>query len=411
MPSISVIVFKPSDRPFFHAQWVDPVTGRKKTRSLKTNIRRDAERAAASLTKEVNDGTYRPPRTVEWKDFRTRYQDEIVPALAEKTAKKVAAMFNSVEKHVSPGRLAGVTAEALGTLCKQLRKAGRSENTVKSHLSHLRAAMRWAKRVGLLVEVPPFEMPKRLKTARHRSITGEEFDRLLAAVPQVIDDPEAAPSWAFLLHGLWASGLRLGEALNLTWDDDRKLRVKMAGRFPMLWIPAELQKNHKNETVPLAPEFAELLRAVPQAQRTGFVFDPRRRDGHDPERIGGRRSGRLKPHRVGVAIADIGEASNVIVHRGETPESAEYASAHDLRRGFGFRWSQRVMPAVLKTMMRHASINTTMQFYAVGTAEATAATIWAAHTAAAPQANALANSEPDDTDRDVQKTAATEAQN
>ena len=47
MKRINVIVFKPADRPFFHAQWVNPVSGRKKTRSLGTNIQRDAERAAA----------------------------------------------------------------------------------------------------------------------------------------------------------------------------------------------------------------------------------------------------------------------------------------------------------------------------------------------------------------------------
>jgi hypothetical protein len=41
------------------------------------------------------------------------------------------------------------------------------------------------------------------------------------------------------------------------------------------------------------------------------------------------------------------------------------------------------MPAVLKEMMRHSSINTTMQFYAVGTAESTAATLWEAHRTAA----------------------------
>jgi hypothetical protein len=41
----------------------------------------------------------------------------------------------------------------------------------------------------------------------------------------------------------------------------------------------------------------------------------------------------------------------------------KYASAHDLRRAFGTRWAKRVMPAVLKRLMRHASIDTTMTYY------------------------------------------------
>jgi integrase len=394
---ISVIVFKPADRPYFVAQWADPTTGRKKTRSLGTNIRRDAEREAAALAKELNDGTYHSPRHVEWSTFRERYEDDVVPGLAPKTAKKVRATFNAVEEHIKPSRLAAVTAEQLGTLSKRLRLKGRSENTVKSHLSHLRAAMRWAKRVGMLVEVPQFEMPKRLKTARHRACTLEEFERMLGKVLDVVKDAAAVPSWRFLLRGLWASGLRLGESLNLTWDDDRKLKLQLAGRFPMLWIPAELQKNHRNGLIPLSPEFVELLRTVPESERTGHVFNPARLDGHHCGRIG--------PHRVGVTIAAIGKRAKVAVNVDPTTGTVEYASAHDLRRSFGFRWSQKVMPAVLKEMMRHSSINTTMQFYALGTAEATAATLWEVHKAARI-ANGFANSDNFERSEPAQEKAA-----
>ena len=50
----------------------------------------------------------------------------------------------------------------------------------------------------------------------------------------------------------------------------------------------------------------------------------------------------------------------------------KYGTAHDLRRGFGFRWSRKVMPAVLKELMRHADIKTTMDFYVGTEAEETA---------------------------------------
>ncbi len=383
---ISVIVFKPAGRAFFQAQWRDPVTGKKRKQSTRTKIRREAERIAGDVEKRLNDGTYRAPRTVLWADFRARYERDKVPGLAPKTALKIRTTFRAVETFIAPQYLAAVREEQIAELVAAMRKKGLSENTIKSTLSHLRASLFWAKRQKLLAAVPDFEMPTRTKGARHRSITGEEFDRIIAAVPVVVESApasafrlvtkeQAIDSWTFLLRGLWWSGLRLGEALNLTWDDDRRLRVKLSGRFPMLWIPAELQKNHKNETVPLAPEFVEHLRSVPETQRTGHVFHPLRLDGHNHEREGAR-SGRLKPNRVGKTIADFGETAKVIVNRGEAGEPAEYASAHDCRRAFGFRWSERVMPAVLKVMMRHSSILTTMTYYAVGTAEATAATIW-----------------------------------
>ena len=40
-----------------------------------------------------------------------------------------------------------------------------------------------------------------------------------------------------------------------------------------------------------------------------------------------------------------------------------WASAHDLRRAFGHRWARRVMPMVLKELMRHKTVLTTEKYY------------------------------------------------
>jgi integrase len=39
-----------------------------------------------------------------------------------------------------------------------------------------------------------------------------------------------------------------------------------------------------------------------------------------------------------------------------------YATAHDLRRTFGTRCAKRLMPAVVKDLMRHSSVSTTMSY-------------------------------------------------
>jgi integrase len=52
--------------------------------------------------------------------------------------------------------------------------------------------------------------------------------------------------------------------------------------------------------------------------------------------------------------------------------------AHDLRRAFGFRWALLVFPVVLRELMRHEDIATTMKYYVGQNAEATADAIWAA---------------------------------
>jgi integrase len=61
--------------------------------------------------------------------------------------------------------------------------------------------------------------------------------------------------------------------------------------------------------------------------------------------------------------------------RGEEVEKV-FATAHDLRRAFGFRWSRRVMPAVLHELMRYESVETTMRYYVGTNAEATADELW-----------------------------------
>jgi integrase len=45
-------------------------------------------------------------------------------------------------------------------------------------------------------------------------------------------NPEVIESWKHLLTGLYWSGLRLGEAMNLHWADPQKMTVDFLGRYP-----------------------------------------------------------------------------------------------------------------------------------------------------------------------------------
>ena len=55
----------------------------------------------------------------------------------------------------------------------------------------------------------------------------------------------------------------------------------------------------------------------------------------------------------------IGEASGIVVNG----ENGKHVTAHDLRRAFGTRWALRVHPLVLKKLMRHETLDTTLRFY------------------------------------------------
>jgi integrase len=256
----------------------------------------------------------------------------------------------------------------------ELLGEAKAEATVARHLRHLTVILRWSHREGLLTVVPQFTMPNRVKGAkimRGRPITAEKFDRMIEATPKVVDNA-AADSWRFYLHGLWASGLRLSESLTLRWDDAPDvIVVDLSGRKPMLRIPAESHEAHRDMLLPMTPELAELLESIPEGQRRGRVFKLRASDG-TPTAV----------ERTGVSktITAIGKTAGVVVDERQRSGKTirKFASAHDLRRAFGQRWAAKVMPTVLRELMRHSSINTTKAYYVGTNAEATVDAIWAA---------------------------------
>ena len=97
---------------------------------------------------------------------------------------------------------------------------------------------------------------------------------MLDVTPLVVGD-EAAESWQHVLKGLWESGLRIDELMNVSWDKSGSIRpVWEAGKLPVLSIPAPKQKNDTNQGIPILPGFEELLLGTPVPKRKGWVFNP-----------------------------------------------------------------------------------------------------------------------------------------
>jgi len=366
---ISVGISQPSGSRIYHARWTDPLSGARKWKTTGTDIRRDAERFKFQLEKELNDGTYAHASRTTWADFRLRYEQEVLSGLAMKTAKKAATTFGYVEHVINPKLLRQVDANAISKLTKHLRELGRAAPTIVGHLAYLQAALNWAETMGMIPKVPKIVKPKRVKKSKSmkgRPITTEELERLLAKVEDVVG-PQCAPSWHFFLWGLWWSGLRLEESLELWWDRDDRLSVILDGRQSTIRIPAELEKAHQDRLLPMPPEFVEFLEAVPESERTGRIFNPQ------GKRMRGER---LLLDTVSKIGCKIGKAANVVVNVHPVSGKVKYASAHDLRRSFGERWATRIMPKDLKVVMRHKSIETTMKYYVGSDAKKSGAVLW-----------------------------------
>lgn len=379
--TIRVTLINPVNRRFYLAQWDDPVTGKTKTKSTKTTIKREAERFAARLEDQLNSGEHRPTEATTWETLQQRYESEVSAGKAEKTRLKTRSMFNAISQLIGP-KLAQSMADpnavsrfgaklreprAIPTKTGKTRVVSLKPYTIKGHLSELRKVLRWAAHMGIVREAPHIQMPECSGGMKGRPITLEEFERMLAAIPKLAQLPEgSANGWEFLLRGLWLSGLRLEEAMKLHWTDQSSLSPDFSGRRPMLRIQAGAEKGRQFRLLPMTPDFAELLLSVPQQNRRHHVFDVRTK----PPRIWMTGDHRPTANHVGRVISELGELAGVKVNE------EKFASAHDLRRAFGHRWAKLVMPKVLQELMRHASIQTTMKFYVGSLAEESADAAW-----------------------------------
>ena len=396
---IRVYVVEFGDRPHYQLQWRDPITQRKRTKTTsvrRTGLARDqkqAERLAAELEAQLATGAGGLPSRLAWNEFRERYEREVVPGLAKQTGVKIRVVLDRIEKKLNPARLRDVTEARLSHFVVALREDGVAETTIAAYLAHLKAALNWAVGQKLLNARPVFPKIHRSKKSKGRPmkgrpITAEEFERMLAVVPSVVGE-EASSNWRHYLRGLWASGLRLRESLDVWWDRLEKiLPVFPKNGRAMLQVPGELEKGNTDRLLPIAPEFSLFLTETPDVARTGPVF-----------RLDGRR-GRYRDWQVSKIVSKIGKAAGVKVYVDpRDPQKVKYASAHDFRRAFGVRWAARLMPAELMELMRHESIETTLRFYVGTDAQRTAEAAWVAFEAmqrvfSGSSGNSLANSAP-----------------
>lgn len=370
---IKVYVVPVKGKKAWQLRWQDPVTKLWKQESTGTT---DLEKANSAATIKQHDLTEGRGRTshgrMPWDDFVAKYTEECLAGLAEGTQKLYAAILESVKETVHPGTIGSFTSALASTWQSKIRKAGNAEATINSRSAALKAMLQWAVDREYLDELPKFPVIRRVTGAKRmkgRAVRDDEFSAILKVVHEVVGETRA-PEWIRSLNGLWWSGLRIGEAIDLSWDEPERMRVDMSRKYPMLQILAEDEKGFADRLLPIAPEFGRWLLETPTEQRTGPVFHwprLRNRKGKDPHRV--------DEFWVIHQICEIGEKANVIVN--DRPK--KFASAQDFRRSFGERWARKVTPVVLMEMMRHKDISTTMQFYVALNAERTAADLWENH--------------------------------
>ncbi len=358
---------------YWQIRYTCPVQKKEVRISTKTADEQEAIEQRKGIEAKLQLGIEITPRrkitlgaALPWSDFREEYERLKVATMRSSNAAESAGYRLDVCEAVMQPRTLGEMANpsTLATLQARLlagyggNEKPRSPHTVKSYMATLIAALNWAHRpMRWLPDAVEFDLLDTDDPAKGRPLCGEEFDRMIAAVPKALAGEGTTPdavtveSWRQLLRGLWESGLRLSEAMAMHWDADGAIvpRTTRTGLL-LLNIPAKMQKSRKAQEVPTTPAFAALLQAMPN--RKGWIFNPLARRQR-------RGQGRLCAEQVGRIISLIGAEAKVKVNQGGKP-----ASAHDLRRSFGQRMADAGLPPRdLQAIMRHASFTTTEAYY------------------------------------------------
>jgi integrase len=322
---ITVQLLSPGKRAYFCARWVPPGGRRYRYRSLRTADPEAAERLRSDLEYELNHGLHGAAGApLSWAELRAMYAAERLAGRREATRRKAGYVFDRFEALSRPGDAAAVDERLLSAHAVRLRRSGLKAVTAATHLAHLRACLRWAARQRLISRAPTVEMPKVPALRQIRTVDAAGLEALLAACP--------SEGWRLLVLTAWHSGLRRAELAALTWDG--------AGGTPWpdlarrrLWLPAEFTKADGDQWVPL---HSALLAELEAARRpAGRVF-ALSRSLNEVSRTFGQIA-----RRAGLAV-----------------------TLHDLRRSFGSRYARTVEAAVLRRLMRHADLRTTLAYYA-----------------------------------------------
>jgi integrase len=323
------------DREHLVLQWLDPDTGRRKSKSAETSDPGKAEAARVDLESDLNNGRYHDAGKMPWERFRELFEKEYVTPLRKNTRRNYGDALDQFERLCSPKRLGLITVRTLSAFATELRKLdirggrhGMQESTVKVRLQFLRTALRWAVAQGLLTTCPAFPKAKP-PDRKPQPVPVESFERLLDKAPD-------QQTRAYLLCG-WLAGLRREEAFLLEREPADNAPYLDPDNERIV-LPAGFVKGVTDQWVPLDPVLWEALDALPRHGRRVFHFVAS--DGST-----------ITAPAMGARVIRLAKEAGVKL------------TMKTLRRGFACRFAGKVPAQVLQKLMRHADIKTTLAYY------------------------------------------------
>jgi integrase len=221
----------------------------------------EARDLKASLITDVRRGEYRPQTRIRFKEYAREwaatYQGRTSRGIRPETLLDYKA---DLERHAIPFfghlELAEIEPRDLKALAAYLAGKGLAPATVRCILGPVRALFATAYEDGLIRTNPAaglrLAQPNQHgQQAKRKALSEAELQRFLAALP---------PEWRLFFEFLAHTGLRIGEAIALTWNDvdlgKRRLHVRRRLYRGRLDTP---KSDYGLRIIPLAPALTQAL--------------------------------------------------------------------------------------------------------------------------------------------------------
>lgn len=186
----------------FCVYWVDPSTGRRKRYQLAARTRNEAESEAREKFLRENWTTGELTVAAIWDAYIDHLGQKPTAETMRHTGKAVLSSFGDL-------RPAQITVQDSRKYLASRKAEGRKLGTIHTELGHLRSALRWALKSGLISRAPHIELPPK-PASNVKPMSGEELQRLI--------DGCSAPHVRLAVILLIATGARVGAILDLTWS-------------------------------------------------------------------------------------------------------------------------------------------------------------------------------------------------
>ncbi|MBW2155001.1 MAG: site-specific integrase [Deltaproteobacteria bacterium] len=329
-------------------------TDRKKYGKL-FKTRKEAEKYALDLQKQVNLGRADKPEKITLQEFRLEHEQVMKGQRADATLDDQNRALRFFENFIGgslllskikPRHAEAFIAHRLSTVP--------SVSTVNKDIRTLRRIFNLAiEPRGYLAEGQnPFTKIKKRKITERpiRYVNLQEYGALMDAATKLW--------WKAFLSVAYGSGLRRNEILHLTWADVdlEQHRIKVQAKRATAEILAWEPKNRKNRVVPMSDETARLLvdMQVDGPELHPYVFvSPERLDRIKKRRKIG------KWHARSEVVNNLRERFNTIRRHANVAE----CTMHDLRRSAITNWARQLPIQVVQTLAGHTDIKTTRKYY------------------------------------------------